>query len=53
MSSVSDHVQLIKSQENKYDCVFNKREWLYINDTITQYDQGPSIIETTSRSNNS
>ena len=53
MSSVSDHVQLMKSQENKYDSVFNKREWLYINDTTTQYDQGTSIIETTSLSNNS
>ena len=27
MSSVSDHVQLMKSQETKYDSVFNKREW--------------------------
>jgi len=53
MSSVSDHVQLMKSQETKYDSVFNKREWLYINDTTTQYDQGTSIIETTSLSNNS
>jgi hypothetical protein len=53
MSSFSDHVQLMKSQENKYDSVFNKREWLYINDTTTQYDQGTSIIETTSLSNNS
>ena len=53
MSSVSDHIQLMKSQENKYDSVFNKREWLYINDTTTQYDQGTSIIETTSLSNNS
>jgi hypothetical protein len=26
MSSVSDHVQLMKSQENKYDSVFNKQE---------------------------
>ena len=32
---------------------FNKREWLYINDTTTQYDQGTSIIETNSLSNNS
>ena len=53
MSSVSDHVQLSKSNETKYDSVFNKREWLYINDTTTQYDQGTSIIETTSLSNNS
>ena len=53
MSSVSDHVQLSKSGETKYDSVFNKREWLYINDTTTQYDQGTSIIETTSLSNNS
>ena len=53
MSSVSDHIQLMKSQENKYDSVFNKREWLSINDTTTQYDQGTSIIETTSLSNNS
>jgi len=53
MSSVSDHIQIIKSQEKKYDSVFNKREWLYINDTTTQYDQGTSIIETTSLSNNS
>ncbi len=36
MSSVSDHVQLMKSQENNNDSVFNKREWLYINDTTTQ-----------------
>ena len=48
MSSVSDHIQLMKSQEKQYDSVFNKREWLYINDTVTQYDQGTSIIETTS-----
>lgn len=53
MSSVSDHIQLMKSQETKYDSVFNKREWLSINDTTTQYDQGTSIIETTSLSNNS
>ena len=53
MSSVSDHIQLMKSSELKYDSVFNKREWLYINDTTTQYDQGTSIIETTSLSNNS
>ena len=53
MSSVSDHVQLSKSGETKYDSVFNKREWLYINDTTTQYEQGTSIIETTSLSNNS
>jgi len=53
MSAVSDHVQLSKSTETKYDSVFNKREWLYINDTTTQYDQGTSIIETTSLSNNS
>jgi len=53
MSSISDHIQLMKSQEKQYDSVFNKREWLYINDTVTQYDQGTSIIETTSLSNNS
>ena len=53
MSSVSDHIQLMKSQEKPYTSVFNKREWLYINDTTTQYDQGTSIIETTSLSNNS
>ena len=53
MSSVSDHIQLMKSQEKPYDSVLNKREWLYINDTTTQYDQGTSIIETTSLSNNS
>ena len=53
MSSVSDHVQLSKSSELKYDSVFNNREWLYINDTTNQYDQGTSIIETTSLSNNS
>ena len=53
MSAVSDHIQLMKSQEKKYDSVFNKREWLYINDTVSQYDQGTSIIETTSLSNNS
>jgi hypothetical protein len=46
-------VQLSKSSELKYDSVFNKREWLYINDTTTQYDQGTSIIETTALSNNS
>ena len=43
----------MKSQEKKYDSVFNKREWLYINDTNTSYDQGTSIFETTSLSNNS
>jgi len=43
----------MKSQEKPYDSVFNKREWLYINDTTTQYDQGTSIIETTLLSNNS
>ena len=53
MSSVSDHIKLMKSQEKQYDSVFEKREWLYINDTVTQYDQGTSIIETTSLSNNS
>ena len=29
MSSVSDHIQLMKSQEKQYDSVFNKRE-LYL-----------------------
>ena len=53
MSAVSDHIQLMKSQEKKYDSVFNKREWLYINDTVTTYHQGTSMIETTSLSNNS
>jgi hypothetical protein len=52
MSSISDHIQLAKSKETKYPPLFNKREWLYINDTTTQYDQGTSIIETTSLSNN-
>jgi hypothetical protein len=52
MSSVSDHIQLSKSKETKYAPLFNKREWLYINDTTTQYDQGTSIIETTALSNN-
>ena len=52
MSYVSDHVQLFKSFETKYPPIFNKREWLYINDTVTQYDQGTSIIETTALSNN-
>ena len=52
MSAVSDHIQLAKSKETKYPPLFNKREWLYINDTTTQYDQGTSIIETTSLSNN-
>ena len=52
MSAVSDHIQLMKSSELKYDSVFNKLECLYINDTTTQYDQGTSIIETTSLSNN-
>ena len=52
MSYVSDHVQLSKSSETKYPPIFNKREWLYINDTTTQYDQGTSIIETTALSNN-
>ena len=50
MSSVADHIQMMKSQETKYDTVFNKREWLSINDTTTQYDQGTSIIETTALS---
>ena len=52
MSYVSDHVQLSKSSETKYPPIFNKREWLYINDTVTQYDQGTSIVETTALSNN-
>ena len=43
----------MKSQDKQYDSVLNKREWLYINDTVTTYDQGTSIIETTSLSNNS
>ena len=52
MSYVSDHVQLSKSSEPKYPAIFNKREWVCINDTTTQYDQGTSIIETTALSNN-
>ena len=52
MSAISDHIQLAKSKETKYPPLFNKREWLYINDTTTQYDQGTSIIETTALSNN-
>ena len=52
MSAISDHIQLEKSKETKYPPLFNKREWLYINDTTTQYDQGTSIIETTALSNN-
>jgi hypothetical protein len=43
----------MKSQESKYNSVFNKREWLSNNDTTTQYDQGTSIIETSALSNNS
>ena len=43
----------MKFQEKKYYSVFNKRKWLYIDDTNTTYDQGTSIIETTSLSNNS
>lgn len=53
MSSVSDHIQILKSDEKKPARLLEKREWLYINDTTTQYDQGTSIIETTSLSNNS
>jgi hypothetical protein len=53
MSSVADHVQLMKSQKSEYNSVFNKHEWLSINDTTTQYDQGTSIIETNALSNNS
>jgi hypothetical protein len=53
MSYVSDHIQILKSEEKQYNSVFNKREWLYINDTNTTYNQGTSIIETTSLSNNS
>ena len=53
MSSVSDHIQILKSQEKKAERLLEKREWLYINDTTTNYDQGTSIIETTSLSNNS
>jgi hypothetical protein len=52
MSSISDHIQLSKSSETKYPPIFEKREWLTINDTTTQYDQGTSIIETTALSNN-
>jgi hypothetical protein len=52
MSSVADHVQLLKSQESKYNSVFNKCEWLSINDTTTQYNQGTFIIETAARSHN-
>jgi hypothetical protein len=52
MSAVSDHVHFSKLNETKYFPIFNKREWLYINDTTTQYDQGTSIIETTALSNN-
>jgi len=52
MSAISDHIQLEKSKETKYPPLFNKREWLYINDTTTQYDQGTSIIETAALSNN-
>ena len=53
MSSVSDHIQILKSDEKQYNSVFDKREWLSINDTNTTYNQGTSIIETTSLSNNS
>ena len=53
MSSVSDHIQLMKYQEKQHDSEFKKREWLYINDTVSQNDQGTSVIETTSLSNNS
>ena len=52
ISSVSDHIQWMKSQEKQFDSVFDKREWLYINDTVTQYDQGTSIIETPMTFNN-
>ena len=44
MSSVSDHIQIMKSQEKQYNSVFDKREWLYNNDTNTTYNQGTSII---------
>lgn len=50
--SVGDHVQMLKSKEmGSYDTIYEKRDWLYINDTNQSYEQSTSVIETASLSN--
>lgn len=51
MSSVSDHVQLQKSNEVGYEGIVEKKEWLTINDTNQTYEQATSVIETASLAN--
>ena len=49
--SVSDHISLLKSKELPYEPVFEKQEWLYVNDIQTKYENSTSVIETGALSN--
>ena len=49
--SVSDHIQMLKSKETPYEPLFEKLDWLYVNDTQQTYNTATSIIETASLSN--
>ena len=51
--NVSDHVQMLKSKETPYESLFEKRDWLYVNDTNQSYESATSIIETASLANSS
>ena len=50
--SVSDHVVLSKSKEQVYESLFEKNEWLVVNDTMVDYNSNTSIIETAPLANN-
>ena len=36
--SVSDHIQMLKSKETPYEPLFEKLDWLYVNDTQQTYN---------------
>ena len=50
--SVSDHAVLSKSKEQVYESLFEKNEWLVVNDTMVDYNSNTSIIETAPLANN-
>lgn len=50
-SIVSQHIQLAKSQEQPHQPLFEKVEWLTVNDTQQEYSQATSLLETGSVGN--
>ena len=50
--SVSDHVVLSKSKEQVHEYLFEKSEWLVVNDYMVDYNSNTSIIESAPLANN-